>query len=283
MGDVPLPASEALPNVGDLPALAAPPDRQPSAPSPAEFFGNIAALTSGSYGGLPAPGALAGGPDLAGPLALDAPGVPAAVSLPVCGPGASTVSMPEPLPAPGVPKADAWRAFGRPAGGVGGTGRGVHQEPGTPEYAEPANGGAARGPFGAVAGNALGGQPLDGWRPGGAQGWRSLSGTGMGSSAGGQQQQLLEDWRSISGPAAARGGEGLRRARAAAPPMPAPVEEPSPPLQRMARTASPAINAQRGMRQGCVPAHLPCPALCTLEVRVTVHLQLVAEEQWRGE
>ena len=257
MGDVPLPASEALPNEGDLPALAAAPERQPSAPSPAEFFGNIAALTSGSYGGLPAPGALAEGPDLAGPLALDAPGVPATVSMPVCGAGAGNFSMPEPLPVPSVPKADAWRAFGRPghagggpAGGVGVTGRGVHQEPGTPEYAEPANGGAARGPFGAVAGNALGGQPLEGWRPGGAQGWRSLSGTGMGSSASGQQQQLLED--GISGLAAARSGEGLRRARAAAPPMPAPVEEPSPPLQRMARTASPAVNAQRGAHWGCL-------------------------------
>ena len=80
MGDVPLPASEAIVNAGSdagsLAALAAVPERQPSAPSPAEFFGNIAALTSGSYGGLPVPGSLAEGPDLAGPLSLDAPGVP---------------------------------------------------------------------------------------------------------------------------------------------------------------------------------------------------------------
>ncbi|KAK9840565.1 hypothetical protein WJX81_001658 [Elliptochloris bilobata] len=138
MGDVPLPASVPVPGAGEMGGLAAlsgGPERLPSAPSPAEFFGNIAALTSGSYGGLPAPGSLDEGPDLAGPLSLDAPGL--------------------------------------------------------------------------------------------------------------GQQQLLEDWRSISGPAAAHGGE-VRRGRGVAPPMPAPVEEPSPPLQRMARIASPAVNAQRG-------------------------------------
>ena len=191
MGDVPLPASEAIVNAGSdagsLAALAAVPERQPSAPSPAEFFGNIAALTSGSYGGLPVPGSLAEGPDLAGPLSLDAPGVPSVGPGPMGGirdqTGGSGYGMPEPLH---MPKADAWRAFGRPGatGGAppGGGGAqvgprpGGHQEPGTPEYSEPANGGAARGPFGAVAGNALGGQPIDSWRAGGQQGWRSLSG-----------------------------------------------------------------------------------------------------------
>ena len=268
MGDAPLPAGEAGGGVAGelagLPGLAAPPERAPSAPSPAEFFGNIAALTSGSYGGLPASSALADGPDLAGSLALDAP--PGAPGAPLPGggaPGAGGYGLPEPL-AP--PKAEAWRAFGRlgaasggaPGGalGAGGGARpgGGHQEPSTPEYAEQANGGAARGPFGAVAGNAAGGQGLESWRPGGgAQGWRSLSGTGMGGSGGsggGGHQQLLEDWRSISGPAAARSGPGQRRVRGAQlPPAPPAEEAPaSAPPPRMTRTASPAVNTQRGAR-----------------------------------
>jgi len=267
MGDAPLPAGEAgggaAGELAGLPGLPVPPERAPSAPSPAEFFGNIAALTSGSYGGLPASSALADGPDLAGSLALDAPAGATAATLPGGAPGAGGYGLPEPLAAP---KAEAWRAFGRlgaagggaPGGapGVGGGARlgGGHQEPSTPEYAEPANGGAARGPFGAVAGNAAGGQGLESWRPGGgAQGWRSLSGTGMGGSGGsggGGHQQLLEDWRSISGPAAARGGPGLRRARGAQlPPAPQAEELPAPaPPPRMTRTASPAVNTQRGAR-----------------------------------
>ena len=74
-----------------------------------------------------------------------------------------------------------------------------------------------------------------------------------GSGSGGtSHQQLLEDWRSISGPATARGGGELRRGRGTAPLMPAPAEEPPPPLPRMARTASPAVNTQRGMPHPCL-------------------------------